>query len=250
MSHGWLVLPICAWLLWQERKRLAPAVSQGSSLGWLLIAPALLLHLVSGLADVSSISGLTMVPLLLGFIALRFGWPMVRTAWFPVVFLLFMVPPPEFIISGMNFKLKLLAADLAAMVLNSTGLPAVRAGSFMLFGDEKLAIGDVCSGLRSLLALLSVGVLYAWMIRGKGKGHVLAVLAATVPAAIIGNGLRIGLVCYLVSWLGPHKVFTPLVGSWDLHLFTGAIIFAGALGILAGVTALIDWTASLRGGKA
>jgi exosortase len=251
MSHGWLIPFISAWLLWRERRALALALAdaRGSAGGWFLIAPALLLHLVSGLADVSSISGLTLIPLLLGFVVLRFGWGAARAAWFPVVFLIFMVPPPEFVISGMNFRLKLMAADLAAVVLNSTGLPAVRSGSFMLFGNEKLAIGDVCSGLRSLLSLLSIGVLYAWLIRPKGRAHVLAVLAATVPAAIIGNGLRIGLVSYLVFWLGQAVVFKPLIGSWDLHLFTGAFIFVGALGILTAVGSLVDLAASRRGGS-
>src|SRR6185369_16115856 len=141
---------------------------------------------------------------------------------------------------GINFRLKLVAADLAAGVLNATGLPAVRTGSFMLFGNEKLAIGDVCSGLRSLLALLSIGALYAWLVRGRGKAAVIAILLFTVPAAVVGNGLRIGLVAYLVNWLGQATVFKPLVGSWDLHLFTGALIFISALGVLLGVTWVVD----------
>lgn len=246
ISHGWLIPPISAWLLWRSRADLAAAAGPGASLGLLVIAAALLFHLIAGLADVSSISGLTMIPLLLGFTALRFGWKAMRAVWFPIAFLIFMVPPPEFIISGINFTLKLMAADMAAAFLNATGLPAVRTGSFMLFGNEKLAIGDVCSGLRSLLSLLSIGVLFAWMIRSRGWANVVAVLAAMVPAAIIGNGLRIGLVAYLVHWLGHEKVFTPLVASWDLHLFTGAIIFIAAFLTLFAASSLVDWLRSLR----
>ncbi len=240
MSHGWLIPPLAAWLLWRERKTIAAAAGSGAASGLGVIAAALAIHLVAGVADVSSISGLTLIPVLLGFTALRFGWGLTRQAWFPITFLLCMVPPPEFIINGINFNLKLFAADIAAGLLNVTGLPAVRTGSFMLFGSEKLAIGDVCSGLRSLLALLTLGILYAWLIRSKGVVKVLAVLAATIPAAIIGNGLRIGLVAYLVDWLGHDRVFTPLIGSWDLHLFTGAIIFMADLAVLAGVSAASD----------
>lgn len=246
MSHGWLIAPISLWLLWMDRRRIAAAPIAPSHGGWWLILPALLLHVVSGLADVSSISGLTMVPLLAGFVVLRFGWAVARAVWFPLAFLVFMVPPPEFVISGINFRLKFIASDMAAWLLNMTGLPAVRTGSFMLFGEEKLAIGDVCSGLRSLLALLSIGVLHAWMVRGRGRLQVLAVLLATIPAAIIGNGLRIWVVSYLVYKLGQEAVFKPLVGSWDLHLLTGGIIFLGALGILAGVTALMDKVAGAK----
>jgi exosortase len=252
MAHGWLIPPISAFLLWQERARLRLAFASGSVpgsksvfgsatlWGFLFICVGLAFHLVAGMADVSSISGITLVLVLYGFVVLRFGWPMARLAWFPILFLLFMVPPPEFVISKMNFSLKLLASDLATALLNLIGLPAIRQGSYMIFGDEKLAVGDVCSGLRSLLALLSLGVLYAWMIRDKGKAHVWAVLLMAIPAAIVGNGIRIFLVSLLVIWLGQEAVFRSIIGTWDLHLFTGAIIFAAAFCCLWLVSLILD----------
>jgi exosortase len=240
MAHGWLIPLVSLWLLWMERDRLRAAPKSGSIAGFFLVAGALVVHLVAGLADVSSISGLTIVPVIMGLVWLRFGAATLRIAWFPILFLFFMVPPPEFIISGMNFTLKLKAADLATFLLDATGLPSIRQGSFMMFGDQRLAIGDVCSGLRSLLALLSLGVLYAYLVRDKGRFHVLAVLATCVPAAIIGNGVRIFVVAYLVTWLGPATVFKPLIGSWDLHLFTGAFIFAADFACLYLVILILD----------
>lgn len=239
-SHGPLIPLVSAFLLWNQRGTLLAARGPGAASGLLVFGGALLLHLIAGLADVSSISGFTLVPLLLGFLAVLHGWGLVRAAWFPIFFLVFMVPPPEFVISTLNFSLKLIAADTAEWLLNLFGVPAVRQGSFMLFGDEKLAIGDVCSGLRSLLSLVALSVLYAWMVRTRSRAHVLAVLASALPAAIIGNGIRIMAVSMLVLWLGQDKVFKPLVGDWDLHLFTGSIIFISALGCLVGITALLD----------
>jgi exosortase len=243
MAHGWLIAPICAWLLWQDRARLAPALrnamdagpqarTPGAVPGFALFTAGLFLHLVAGLADVSSISGLTLPLVIAGFVLIRFGRAAARIAWFPIAFLAFMVPPPEFVISKMNFSLKLMAADFATSLLDLVGLPAIRVGSFMIFGSEKLAVGDVCSGLRSLLALLSLSVLYAWLLRDRGRKPVLAVLLMAVPAAVIGNGIRIFLVACLVMALGQQRVFKPLIGTWDLHLFTGAVIFAAAFGCL------------------
>lgn len=240
MAHGWLITPLCLWLLWLERGKLRSAPGQGSLAGFAVVAFALLIHLGAGLADASSLSGLTLPPLLLGFALLLHGRAVAQAAAFPALFLLFMVPPPEFVISGINFTLKLAAADLASFLLNLTGLPAIRHGSFMLFGSEKLAIGDVCSGLRSLLALLALSVLYAWLIREKGRAHVAAALLVAVPAAILGNGVRIFLVAYLVTWLGSPAVFKPRVGSWDLHLLTGAAIFAAAFACLFATTLVLD----------
>lgn len=249
MAHGWLIAPISLFLLWQERDRIRTAPRSPSASGFFLIAFALALHVIAGLADVSSISGLTMILVLLGFVVVQFGWPVARRVWFPIVFLFFMVPPPEFIISKLNFSLKLTAADMATGLLNLVGLPAIRTGSFMVFGNEKLAVGDVCSGLRSLLALLSLSVLYAWMVREKGKAHVLAVLAMAIPAAVIGNGLRIFLVSCLVLSFGQKAVFTPLIGSWDLHLFTGAIIFIAAFGCLFLVSLVLEKVRPRPAGK-
>lgn len=239
MSHGWLIVPISAYLLWQVRAKMGPR-EQGGWAPLFLLGLALFLHLLAGVADVSSISGFTMVLAIFAFFWLVEGWKRAQVAWFAVFFLAFMVPPPEFVINGINFRLKLVAADIAALLLNVTGLGAIRAGSFMIFGEQRLAIGDVCSGLRSLLSLMALGVLYAYLIRDRGWKHVVAILAATAPAAILGNGLRIGLVCYLVNGLGPEKVFKPILGDWDLHLITGAVIFASALACLLGVSWLMD----------
>lgn len=245
MAHGWLIAPIALYLLWQLRGRIRAVPWSGSIAGFFLLAFALFLNVVAGLADVSSISGITLVLALAGFVLLQCGWAMMRLIWFPIFFLLFMVPPPEFIISSMNFSLKLTAADFATGLLNLAGIPAIRQGSNMVFGEERLAVGDVCSGLRSLLALLSLGVLYAYMIRDKGKSQVLAVLLMAVPAAVIGNGIRIFLVSCLVVWLGQEQVFKPRIGTWDLHLFTGAFIFIAAFACLFLAGRIADGLGSL-----
>jgi exosortase len=244
-SHGWLIPWITLYLIYQngwvmqggaQDTNVHPRRPALLALG--LIIFSLLIHAISGLADVSSLSGLSMIPLLMGFAALFWGWAWVKNHIFALGFLVFMVPPPEFIISGLNFKLKLWASDLAAVLLNLTGLPAIREGSFMLFGEEKLAIGDVCSGLRSLIALLAVGVLFAWLMRSKGKRLTALLLAALIPAAIFGNALRIGIVSYLVYGLGTKVVFKPILFGVDLHLLTGFFIFGGALGLLYSITLL------------
>lgn len=235
MAHGWLIPPLSAFLLWQRRRELRDSPrgpDQASPLGFVLIALCLLFHVVAGLADVASLSGLTLVCVLFGFFLLLEGKRAARAAWFPILFLGLMVPPPEFLIDKLNFSLKLTAADMAVGLLDLFGLPAIRQGSFMIFGAEKLAVGDVCSGLRSLLALIDLAVLYAYLVRERGRAPVLAALAMAVPAAIVGNGVRIFLVSCLVMALGQARVFKPIVGDWDLHLFTGAVIFLAAFGCL------------------
>jgi exosortase len=134
-------------------------------------------------------------------------------------------------------------------LLDLFGQPAIRQGSYMVFGNEKLAVGDVCSGLRSLLALLDLGVLFAYLVRDRGRLQVAAVLAMAVPAAIVGNGLRIFLVSCLVLMLGQEAVFKPRLGTWDLHLFTGAFIFIAAFGCLYLALAAADGASAWAAGR-
>jgi exosortase len=239
-SHGFLIPLIAGFLAWAATPNNWKAGSDRRILGFIIASAALLLHLIAGVEDVNSISGFTLIPVIFGFSIMMLGWKGSKPLWFPILYLWFMVPLPDFITSGLNFKLKLIAADLATLLLNIIGIPSIREGSFMLFGDQKLAVGDVCSGLRSLLSLVSLGVLYAWMVRTRSRYHVLAVMLAIVPAAILGNGLRIFVVSLLVYALGSETVFKPLVGSMDIHLLTGGIIFGGAFGTLFGVSKVMD----------
>ncbi len=193
-----------------------------------LILFSLFIHGIAGLADVSSLSALTLIGLIAGFFWLQYGTSRLKVAWFPLAYLFFMVPWPDFIVSGLGFKLKLLATDLATHLLNVTGLTAVRSGAYLLFGEEKLAVGDVCSGLSSLMTLIALAVLYAYLLRRKGSATVIAVLLAAAPAAVAGNVLRITVVAWLVQLIGKEAVFRPLVGDWDLHLITGGVLFVGA----------------------
>lgn len=241
VSHGWLIAPISIWLLWRERAQLARIpLTPSPRIGFLVVAAALLVHLVCGVADVSSISALSMVALLSGFAIMINGLPWFRKAWFAFAFLFMMVPLPEFLISWLNFNLKLQASDFAASLLDLFGMPTIREGSYLIFGKEKLVVGDVCSGLRSLLSLFALGILYAYLVREKGRSQVAAVLLATLPAAVIGNGIRIFVVCLLVAGLGSEAVFKPMVGSVDLHLITGGLIFLGAFSVLFGLSAAIE----------
>lgn len=248
-SHGWLIPPVAAVLLYSMRDSLRGVPVRPSAWGFAAVLAALCIHALSGLADVSSLSGLSMILLIAGFAALVMGLEWVRRAWFPIAFLFFMVPLPDFIISSMNFKLKLVAADFAARMLDLSGLPAVHAGSYLLFEGEKLAVGDVCSGLRSMLSLVALGAIYAWLARERGRTLVLAILIAILPSAIFGNGLRIYIVSLLVHALGSETVFKPMVWDVDLHLLTGGIIFIGAFSVMYGIGSIHEAVAARRKGR-
>lgn len=248
-SHGFLIPLVSGFLAYGAFPEGWKAGADRRMLGFWIAAGSLALHLLAGVEDVNSISGFTLIPLIFGFAVMMLGWNGSKPLWFPIAYLWFMVPLPDFITSGLNFKLKLVAADFATFLLDISGIPAIREGSYMLFGEQKLAVGDVCSGLRSLLSLVALGVLFAWLVRGKGWHHVVAVALAIVPAAVLGNGMRIFAVSTLVYFLGTEPVFRPLIGSVDIHLLTGGIIFGGAFLTLFAVSQAMDLVDARRAGR-
>lgn len=239
-SHGWLIPIVSLVIAWYATEPATTPGRDGRLWGFWICAGSWALHLLAGVEDVNSISGFTLVPMIFGFAVMLLGWRRSQPIWFAIAFLFFMIPLPDFVISGLNFKLKLIAADVATFLLDASGIPAIREGSYMLFGDERLAVGDVCSGLRSLLSLVALGFLYAYVVRAKGWLQVLAVMAAIVPAAVLGNGLRIALVSMLVHFLGTEPIFKPIVADVDVHLLTGGIIFGGAFATLFAVSQLTE----------
>lgn len=128
-SHGPLVPLICAFLIWQQRAKLAAMHYKGTRLGWIFLLSGLFVHLVSSLWQVYFSSGFSLLLTVAGVVLLFLGRRFLRQAWFSLAFLVFMIPLPEVLISNLSFRLKLFAASIATFAVNRMGIPAMRQGS-------------------------------------------------------------------------------------------------------------------------
>lgn len=230
-SHGWLVLPVSVILLWMNRKQLAACPRKPNLWGLVIVAPALLLHLVGVGLVAGVVSGIALIGLLAGLALTLFGWRMLKLTWFPIMFLLFMVPMPAVVIEKISFNMKLMAAGVAAKVIDFIGLVVVRDGSIIHLPAseyiphyQRLVVDDVCSGLKYLISLTAFGALYAYIAQVKYQAKAILFMLS-VPISFVANVLRVILMVLVAYRWGVEKVEGRIHDFFGIMLFVVAFVF-------------------------
>ncbi len=217
-SHGYLIPPVALFLLWRERRRFVEAIGSGSTWGVALIVLAILGYVASIRAGIFMTQGYSFVLMLFGLSLVFFGGRATATVWFPLGFLFFMLPMPPILVNELSFRLKEYAARVGSAIAVKLGVPLARVGMTIHVPSGSLRIADPCSGLRSLIALVALGVLFAFFTRGAvWKRLILA--AAAVPLAIAGNIIRIASLCVVAHIWG----IDTALGLF--HDFSGFLLF-------------------------
>ncbi len=217
-SHGYLIPPVVAFLLWRDRRRYLTARGRGSLFGLVLIGLALLGHIVSIRAGVFMTQGYSLVLLLFGLSVFFHGGRATRTVWFPLGYLVLMLPMPPYMMNVIAFRLKVFAARAGSGIAIKLGIPLARSGMTIHIPTGSLRIADPCSGLRSLIALVALGALFAYLTRGKTWKRVV-LFASAVPLAVLANVVRIAVLCVVANIWG----IDAALGFF--HDFSGLLLF-------------------------
>ncbi len=217
-SHGFLVPLISIFLIWQKRKELNRFNINPSPKGWLFFIHAILIYLISALFGIYFLAGFSLLLLLPGIVLLFLGWQFLKKILFSLLFLSFMIPLPLVAISNISFRLKILASQIAVFIVNLIGLPAIREGSIIKTKHSYLVVEDPCSGIRSLIALIALGALMAYLSRISKPKKVVLFLAA-IPIAIFANVIRIAALT-LVS-----EMYGAKVATGTFHDIMGIMVF-------------------------
>ena len=235
-SHGFLIPLISAYILWTKRDELAAAAraGRGSALGLLLCAGALLTFVVGRAGAELFLQRSSLVLLLLGLTLWLWGWPVFGVALGPLAFLWFMVPLPYLIYDAIAFPLKLFAARVATESLFYLGVPVFREGNIIHLASQTLEVADACSGIRSLVSLVALGVVYAYFAEPVLWKR-LAIVVSTMPIAIAANVFRVAGTGLLAHHVGPEAA------AGFFHTFSGWLVFVVAFVLLFGVGAALRW---------
>jgi exosortase/archaeosortase family protein len=153
--------------------------------------------------------------------------PVARVMAFPLLFLFLMVPLPQSIVNTIAFPLQLTAAGLAVEGLHLVGVPALVEGNIIHLANGPLFVAEACSGLRSLMALVTLGVVFAYFFRRNLVERII-IVASTIPIAILVNSFRVGLTGVLASYWG-HEMAGGVVHETQ-GMFTFGIAFLMLLG--------------------
>jgi exosortase D (VPLPA-CTERM-specific) len=220
-SHGFLIPLVVAWLLWTRRDALLASIGRPSWTGPLLILLAMIMHVVGALSAIFILSQLAFIVALLGIILAVGGFPLLRTAFFPVIFLIFAIPLPYFVDANLSLQLQLISSQLGAFFIGLFEIPVYVDGNVIDLGTYKLQVVDACSGLRYLFPLVSLSYLAAYLFNAPIWQRAV-VLFSSVPITIAMNGFRIGMVGVTVDRWGTR------LAEGALHFFEGWIIFVAS----------------------
>jgi len=220
-SHGVLVPLIAAFLIWRKRKEIRWAEANPSLWGLGLLVASLVLYLVSLRAHVAFSARLAMVASLAGLAWWNLGDRIFRQLLFPLAFLIFMVPVPDSISSKIAFPLQVFATSASAKGIRAVGIPVLHEGNMLYFAKTSLEVTEACSGIRSMLAYLTLGVLFTHLAGGAiGRIGKAILLISTIPLALFVNILRISGTGVLAAFFGGQ------VARGFLHEFSGLVVFA------------------------
>ena len=184
-THGYLIFPISAWLIWGRRKQLAQMSPQSDWRGLALLALSGAAWLLAEAGSVNVVAQYAFIAMLIASVWAVLGLHVVRSIFFPLMFLFLAVPVGEFLIPPlMNFT-----ADFTVAALQFTGIPVYREGTFFSIPSGDWSVVEGCSGLRYLIASITLGTLYAYLTYRSWKRRALFTLAAFI-VPVFANGGR------------------------------------------------------------
>jgi len=224
MGHGFVVPLVAVWIAWRERGRLRGLAPKPSAWGLVLLAAGAAFHAISAVGaglfagSVGFLLSVTGVVLALG------GFDWLRVWTFPLLLSLFMLPKLAVLYNMATLPLQLTASRIAQQILLVAGLAVTREGNILGAGDWRVAVVEACNGLRYLLALGFVGVVFAYIADPKPWMR-WAMLVAAVPLAIFANAVRVALAV-------AAGAANPTLAGEPYHSLFGWLIFVSCLGAM------------------
>ena len=233
-SHGFFIVPLALYFAWERRAALLTTPKRPHVLGLVVVIGGLAV-LVAGLLGAELfLTRVSFIAVLTGAIAFVLGWPHVRLLAFPLAFLLLMIPIPAIIFNQIAFPLQLLASRCGEFVLSTAGIPVLREGNVIILAHTTLEVAEACSGIRSLVSLLTLGVVYGYFVDPRGPVR-LAITLSTVPIAIFANAGRVagtGIAAHYYGQAAAEGFFHTFSG-WLVFVVSFTLLFAVAKSLIS-----------------
>ena len=241
-SHGFLIIPISAYIIWQKKNALSRVAFRPSWIGIIVVVTSLLIYTVARYADILTLAPVAMVLSLFGLVLYLYGFPMFKELFFPLCFLFFMMPVPAQVYSALTIPLQLLVSKVSVGFTHLLDLPVLREGNVIHLPDQTLQVVQACSGLRSMISLLMLSAVFGYLtlhsniLRG-------ILFVSGVPVAVFVNIIRV-----VIMILAFHYFKYDLTEG-AVHTVFGVVIFALALISIAFLKGVLGvWDKSVEKG--
>jgi len=233
-SHGFFVPLFSLFVIRSEREKLRKLAIEPSSSGLLVLLFGLVVLAAGILGAELFLSRVSLLITIAGLVVISYGWNHLRAILFPCVFLLFMIPIPTIVLNQITFPLQLLASKVAAVTLPLTGVPVLREGNIIQLPAMALEVAEACSGIRSLMSLATLAIIYGYLLEPRTSIRVILALAS-IPIAVLANSFRIFGTGLLVQYWDPEKA------EGFFHTFSGWLIFVVSLAMLFLLHRALQW---------
>jgi exosortase len=232
MGHGFFVPLVAAYIVWQRRQELMDVKTEPNWWGLALIGWGAAQLYIATLGAELFLARTSFLISLTGAVLLVGGLPVLRIVAFPLFLLLFMIPIPAIIYNVVTFRLQLLASRMAETALTLLGVPVLREGNILELASQRLSVVEACSGIRSLLTLSFLSLVYAYFFDARVWMR-WVLFVATVPIALVANASR-------VTVTGLLSEVNPELAEGIFHTASGWVIFMVGLGLLMVVHAVVS----------
>jgi len=225
-SHGLVVVPLAAALVWNQRRQLADIPVAGSAVGLAMVIGSLLVLILGTLGAELFLARASLLTFIAGSIVFLFGWAHLRVVAFPLILVALTIPIPAIVVTRLTLSLQFCASAMAEAILWTFRIPVLREGNVLVLPNATLQVAEACSGIRSMTALVTLALVVARFSTSRWFARVALVVAA-IPIAVFVNGLRVAAAAVGARWFGAAAV------EGAVHEALGWVMFLVAFALMA-----------------
>lgn len=226
-GHGPIIGSVSLWLIWRERERVMGApYAPANALGSIAFGGALVLYALGRTQAIIQFEVIGLILLMSALLLLLRGMQALRAVWFPLFFLVFMVPFPGVLVQAITVPLKSAVSYVTAVLMYHLGYPIGRTGVILTIGQYQLLVADACAGLNSMFTLEALGLLYMNLMGYTSRLRNVLLAVLIVPISFSANVVRV-IILVLVTYY-----FGDAAGQGFAHGFAGMVLFGAGLGLM------------------
>lgn len=233
-AHGPLVLMVVLYLFYDKRETFYLISKPANVLGWLLFLFALFCYVIGRSQDILILDMFAQILLIASLVLLFKGWKVLLALWFPLFFMLFMVPLPGFFVDAVTMPMKIAVSQVAEHVLYWLDYPIARTGVILQIGQYQLLVADACAGMHTLISLEALGLLYLNLVKHDSLARNIVLALFIIPISFTANTIRVMAITLITYYFGDE------VGQGFVHGFAGMFLFLVALMLIIAVDTFIQ----------
>ncbi|MCB1985671.1 MAG: exosortase B [Burkholderiales bacterium] len=240
--HGPIILALSIWLIYRKWPKMIMSSESKPSAnsGWFVFAMALILYIIGRSQDILVFEIGSFIVSLAAILLVTRGTAALRVLWFPLFFMLFMIPLPGPVVSTLTMPMKMAVSYVAEHVLYWANYPIARNGVILQIGQYQLLVADACAGLQTLLTLEALGLFYLNLMQHTSVFRNVALAILIIPISFTANVIRVIALTLITYHYG------DAAGQGFMHGFAGMVLFISALILILSVDSCLHFVSKQR----